>query len=144
MTTVHAVVGVSVLAFNLLAAGWGGAAWLRKEPSVWFWYLLRVAQVVVVVQAVLGFILFARGMRAPDDLHVVYGIAPLVVTLFAEGMRAGAAQQVLAEYDDVEELPDDEKRQVARKVVMREMGVMTIGTLLIVTLVLRAVQSGGL
>lgn len=144
MSTAHAVVGFSVLAFNALAGGWGAVAWLRRSPSVLFWYLLRVAQGVVVVQVVLGFLLFARGLRAPDDLHIVYGLAPLFVTLFSEGMRAGAAQQVLAEVDDVEDLADEEKRSLARRVVLREMGVMTIGTLLIVTLTLRAVQSGGL
>lgn len=144
MSSVHAVVGISVLALNLFAAIWGGIAWMRKEPSVGFWYLLRGAQASVVVQVVLGFILFARGMRAPDDLHIVYGIAPLLVTLFSEGMRAGAAQQVLAGVPDVDALEGDERRRVAREVVLREMGVMTIGTLLIVTLALRAVQSGGL
>lgn len=144
MTGVHAVLGISVLAANLLAAGWGAAAWLRKEPSVWFWYLLRVAQAAVVVQVVLGFILFARGLRAPDGLHVVYGIAPLVVTFFSEGMRAGVAHAVLADVGDVDELSPEDQRAIARRVVLREMGVMTVGALLIVTLALRAVQSGGL
>lgn len=138
------MLGVSVLAANLLAAGWGGVAWIRKEPSVVFWYLLRVAQVAVAVQVLLGFALFAQGMRAPDALHLVYGIAPLVVTFFSEGMRAGVAQAVLAEVEDVDALTPEEQRALARKVVLREMGVMTVGAILIVTLALRAVQSGGL
>ena len=33
---------------NLLAGAWGAIAWLRRRPSVAFWYLLRVAQVAVV------------------------------------------------------------------------------------------------
>ena len=144
MSGVHAVVGAAVLATNLVAAGWGAVAWLRKRPSVWFWYLLRVAQGTLAVEVVLGFILFARGLRAPDSLHLVYGIAPLFVTLFSEGMRVGVAQTVLAEIEDVEALGREEQRRVARQVVLREMGVMTIGALLIVTLSLRAVQSGGL
>ena len=133
-----------MLAANLLAAGWGAVAWLRREPSVWFWYFLRVAQAVVVIQVVLGFILFARGLRAPDGLHVVYGIAPLVVTFFSEGMRAGVAHAVLSDVEDVDALSPEQQRTVARQVVLREMGVMTVGALLIVTLALRAVQSGGL
>lgn len=144
MSTVHAVLGVSVLASNLLAGGWGAVAWTRHEPSVVFWYLLRVAQALVAIQVVLGFILFARGLRAPDGLHVIYGLSPLLVTLFSEGMRVGAAQAVLQEVEDVDALDDASRRTVARRVVMREMGVMTIGTLLIVTLSLRAVQSGGI
>lgn len=111
---------------------------------MWFWYVLRAAQAAVVVQAVLGFILFARGLRAPDGLHIAYGISPLLVTFVSEGMRAGAAQAVLAEVDDVDALSPEEQRAAARQVVLREMGVMTVGALLIVTLSLRAVQSGGL
>lgn len=133
-----------MLGANLAAAGWGGVAWLRKRPSVAFWYLLRVAQAVVVVQVVLGFILFARGLRAPDGLHVLYGISPLLVTLVSEGMRAGVAQSVLADVPDVHALGEAEQRALARRVVLREMGVMTVGAILIVTLALRAVQSGGL
>ena len=144
MSGVHAVLGVAVLAANLLAAGWGGAAYLRREPSVVFWYLLRAAQAFVVVQVVLGFALYAQGERAPDDLHLIYGISPLVVTLFSEGMRIGVAQRELEEVDDVEALDRREQAALARRVVLREMGVMSLGALLIVTLSLRALASGGL
>ena len=60
-------VGIAVLASNGVAGVWGAVAWLRKDPSIWFWYLLRVAQVTVVLQAVLGFVLFARGMRLDHE-----------------------------------------------------------------------------
>lgn len=143
LSAAHAAIGIAVLSTNALAAGWGGIAWLRREPSVWFWYLLRAAQLVVAAQVVLGFILLARGSEPPDGLHVAYGLAPLLITLVSEGMRAGAAQSVLDEVDDVEALSEEERRAVARRVVLKEMGVMTIGTLLIVTLSLRAMSTGG-
>src|SRR5690349_11278808 len=92
-------VGIAVLATNTLAGGWGAVAWLRKDPSVWFWYLLRVAQAAVVTQAVLGFTLLAQGMEPPDGLHAVYGVAPLAITLFSEGMRVGVAQRELEGID---------------------------------------------
>jgi hypothetical protein len=140
---VHVVVGIAVLASNLLAAAWGAVAWLRKEPSVWFWYVLRTAQAVVVVQVTLGLVLLATGHHAADGLHYVYGISPLVVTLVTEGMRVGAAQRELADVADVSALTRAEQRAVARAVVLREMGVMTIGALLITTLALRAATTGG-
>jgi hypothetical protein len=139
----HLVVGIAVLATNLLAGAWGAIAWARHDPSVWFWYLLRVAQAVVVVQITLGLILLATNHRAHDQLHYVYGVSLLVVTLVTEGMRAGAAQTILDEYDDLDALTPQEQRQVARRVVLREMGVMTIGALLITTLALRAAMTGG-
>jgi hypothetical protein len=140
---VHLVVGIAVLATNLLAGVWGGIAWARRDPSVWFWYLLRVAQAVVVVQVTLGLILLATDHRAGDELHYAYGVSLLVVTLVTEGMRAGAAQRELEVVEDVDALTPDEQRDVARRVVMREMGVMTIGALLVTTLALRAAMTGG-
>jgi hypothetical protein len=140
---VHLVVGIAVLATNLLAGAWGAIAWARKEPSVWFWYVLRVAQAVVVVQVTLGLILLGSDHRAKDELHYAYGVSLLVVTLVTEAMRAGAAQRELEEIEDVDALTPREQREVARRVVLREMGVMTIGALLVTTLALRAAMTGG-
>jgi hypothetical protein len=139
---VHLVTGIAVLASNLLAGVWGAVAWARHEPSIWFWYLLRAAQAVVVIQVGLGLVLLASGHQASDGLHYAYGVSPLVVTLVTEAMRAGAAQRELESMDDAEALSDEEKRAVARRVVLREMGVMTVGALLITTLALRAATTG--
>ena len=139
------VVGIAVLVSNAVAAGWGAVGWLRKEAraSLVFWPLLRAAQATVVVEAVLGFLLLARGASAPDGLHVAYGIAPLFVSLISEAMRAGVAHRELEGVEDVDALDRSEQVAVAHRVALGEMGVMTIGTLLIVTLALRAYQTGG-
>jgi hypothetical protein len=137
--------GIAVLATNAVAAGWGGVGWLRREAraSIAFWPLLRAAQATVVVQAVVGFLLLARGASAPDGLHVAYGIAPLFVSLISEAMRAGVAQRELDGVDDVDALERSEQIALARKVALGEMAVMTVGALLILTLALRAYQTGG-
>jgi hypothetical protein len=135
------VVGIAVLVTNGVAGIWGAVAWLRKDPSVWFWYLLRAAQAAVVVQALIGFGLLAQGERAPDSLHAVYGVAPLVITLFSEGMRVGVAQRELEDVD-IDDLERADQIAIARKVALAEMGVMTIGALMILTLALRAYQTG--
>jgi hypothetical protein len=135
--------GIAVLAANALAGGWGAAAWLLRRPSVSFWPVLRVAQAVVVVQVVVGLLLLASGESAPDGLHVAYGIAPLVITLVSEGMRIGVAQRELEGVPDLEGLERREQVAIARRVALGEMGVMTVGVLLILTLSLRAFQTGG-
>jgi hypothetical protein len=139
------VLGIAVLVSNAVAAGWGAVAWLRKDArgSIAFWPLLRVAQATVVVQAVVGLVLLARGASAPDGLHAAYGIAPLVISLVSEGMRAGVAQRELEGVDDLEALERGEQIAVARRVALGEMAVMTVGALLILTLALRAYQTGG-
>ena len=95
------------------------------------------------MQAVVGFLLLARGASAPDGLHVAYGIAPLFVSLISEAMRAGIAQRELEGVDDVDALDPTEQITLARRVALGEMGVMTVGALLILTLALRAYQTGG-
>lgn len=135
------VVGIAVLASNATAGIWGGIAWLRKDPSVWFWYLLRLAQVTVVIQAGIGFALLLRGLQAPDGLHVAYGVAPLVIAFVSEGMRVGVTQRELEDVD-LDDLEHREQVAIARRVALAEMGVMTIGVLMILTLALRAYQTG--
>ena len=142
MTEVHGAVGVAVLASNLVAGAWGGIAWLRGVPSVIFWYLLRAAQATVIAQVVLGLALIAVG-RPTDDLHLLYGILPLVVTLVSEAMRVGAARRELADGGDVDALERREQAAIARRVVLREMGIMSVGAILIVTLALRAAGTTG-
>jgi hypothetical protein len=138
-------VGIAVLAANAAAAGWGAIGWLRKDAgmSIVFWPLLRVAQATVVVEALVGFLLLARGASAPDGLHIAYGVAPLVVALVSEGMRVAVAQRELEGVDDLERLERREQVALAKRVALGEMGVMTVGALLIVTLALRAYQTGG-
>ena len=139
---VHLVLGIGVLATNLVAGTWGGIAWARGVTSVRFWYVLRFAQALVVVQAGLGLVLLAGGHHAGQELHYVYGVSPLVVSFVTEGMRVRAAQRELAEVDDVDALTPEEQRALVHRVLIREMGTMAIGALLITTLALRAATTG--
>jgi hypothetical protein len=139
------VMGIAVLATNLVAAAWGAIGWIRKNAraSIVFWPLLRVAQATVVIQAVVGLLLVARGASAPDGLHIAYGITPLIVSLVSEGLRVAVAQRELEEVEDLEALDRAEQVALAKRVALGEMGVMTVGALLILTLALRAFQTGG-
>ncbi|HEY1597532.1 MAG TPA: hypothetical protein VGF74_19190 [Thermoleophilaceae bacterium] len=138
-------VGIAVLVTNAAAAIWGGVAWLRRIPSVIFWYLLRVAQVVVIVQVALGlFLLIGQGRRAASDLHYLYGVSLIIVALVAETFRAGVAQREIdkLEIDDLEALERREQVLLARAVVRNEMGIMTMSVIAVVTLALRAYATG--
>lgn len=136
MTALHIVVGVTLIAANLTAGVWGGVAWLRNEATVGFWYALRVAQVTVVAQAMIGLILVFSGNVA-QDLHYLYGALPLLVSFLAELVRAGAAQQELGALD-FKALPEQRQRQLALAIVRREMGIMSVACLVITFLALRA------
>jgi hypothetical protein len=137
LDTVHLVAGVALLALNLAAGGWGGVMWLTRRASVGFWYVLRAAQVAVVVQALIGGTLLLLGREAADGLHYVYGIAPLFVSFLAEGARAGAAEREVRDLE-FETLPRDRQRKIALAIVRREMGIMTVSAWVIFFLALRA------
>lgn len=137
MTEVHLVTAVALLAMNLFAGVWGGVAWLREQPSVAFWYLLRAAQVTVFAEVLLGTLLVVTGHEAADGLHYVYGVLPLPVSLLSEAARIGAAEREIGDLD-FETLPSERQRSIALAIVRREMGIMTVGCLVIFLLALRA------
>ena len=137
METVHLITGITVLASNLVAGAWGGIAWLQNRPTVGFWYALRFAQVAVVVQVLVGAILLLLNRQAPDELHYLYGVLPLAVSLLAESIRATAAGREL-EGLDFDSLPARRQRVIALAIVRRETGIMAVSALVITFLALRA------
>ena len=142
MAEVHLAVGVAVVFSNLVAGVLGGVEWLRDRPSIPFWYLLRAAQTTVFIQVLLGGLLVLTGHEAADDLHYLYGILPLPVSLLAEAARAGAAQQEIGDLD-FETLPEERQRGIALAIVRREMGIMAVSALVILGLAIRAATTGG-
>jgi hypothetical protein len=140
LSEIHDVVGIVTLVACATAAAWGGVAWIKTIPSTAFWPILRVAQVLVVVNAALvGILLLQGGDDAPDGLHIFYAVFPVVVNALAEGLRVNAAAFELEGVEDVESLDRREQILLARRIVLREIGIMTIGTLMTVTLLSRAV-----
>ena len=142
MAEVHLVVGCALILGNAIAFAVGGIAWIRDQASVRFWYLLRVAQLTVFLQALLGGLLVFAGHEPDDDLHFLYGLLPLVVSFLAEGARAGAAEREVRDLD-VEALPPEGQQQVALAIVRREMGIMAVSCGVILFLGLRAAGTSG-
>lgn len=142
MANVHLVLGSAVVVLNLLAGLWGVYAWLRRRPSVAFWYLLRVAQGSIIIQTILGVSLLLSDKKAGSDLHYLYGLLPLPLMLITEMMRVGAAQQVVGDID-YEKLPEDEARSLAMRIFIAETRVMAIGCLIIAGLAFRAGTTSG-
>jgi hypothetical protein len=144
---VHIVVGVAAIALNAAAALLGSWGWWRREQTVWFWRVLRTAQVAVVIQVALGGVLVLTGQK-PPSLHVIYGVLPLLLSLIAEQLRGASAQMVLdargfESAQEVGRLPEDEQQGIVRAILHRELGVMTAAAWVVVVLLLRAAQTAG-
>jgi len=143
VTELHLVVGVAVLALNVVVGVWGVAAAALGRTPVSFWYVLRAAQISVVVQVLLGAILLIAGHEPKDAIHYMYGSAPLLVNLIAEGMRTGAAEREIPEGVEFSGLPAGDQRAIALRIVRREMLIMSFAALLVAAFALRAAQVSG-
>ena len=86
--------------------------------------------------------MLVAGRKAGESLHYMYGTAPVVVNLFAEGMRAGAAQREVGD-TDFKALPPGEQRAIALRIVRREMGLMAVAAFLVFAFAIRAAQTSG-
>jgi hypothetical protein len=144
---VHLVVGVCAIASWAVVAASGAWSWRRAASGSGFWRLLRVAQLVTIVQVALGGVLVAIGHK-PPGLHVLYGLLPLAVSLIAESLRAASAQMVLDArgYESAQAVgaqPPEEQRAVVVAILRRELGLMTVAALVILVLLLRAAQTAG-
>ena len=142
MTAVHAATGIAMVAVNLLAGAVGAWSWRSGGTSRAFWPLLRAGQALAVLAAADGLALVALGRELPE-LHLVYGLTPLVVSFLAEQLRLASADSVLQargleDSAAVGALPEGAQRELVRAIVRREMGVMAASALVVAVLGLRA------
>jgi hypothetical protein len=136
------VTGLAVLALNLAAGVWGVTALVWRQASVSFWYVLRAAQASVIVEVLLGVVLLLAGHEPAEDIHYMYGAAPLLINMFAEGMRVSAAQREVGDVD-FETLAASEQRTIALRIVRRELVIMTFASFLVLAFAVRAAQVSG-
>ncbi|MGI8714483.1 MAG: hypothetical protein ACR2NR_15170 [Solirubrobacteraceae bacterium] len=147
MKQVHLVIGVLSVVLVGGAGLWGAWCWYRVRQSRLFWRLLRAGQAIVVLEIALGGVLVLIG-RKESDLHLIYGLLPLMVSFLAEQLRIASAQMVLdarglPSAAAVGDLPETEQRVVVLSIVQRELGVMVLAALVIVVLLVRAAGTGG-
>ena len=101
------------------------------------------------LQVLLGALLLALGHEPGDDLHILYGVLPLVVSFVAEQLRIGSADAILAARGlrlrrrTSASCRADEQRVVVLSIVRREMGVMALACFVVVALALRAATTSG-
>ncbi len=135
---------------NTLAGGLGAWRWWTVEPSRAFWVLARAGQAASTLLAALAGVLYLAGGRPDDSLFWLYAVLPVAVSFFAEQFRILSAQTVLdarglEDAQAVGRLPEAEQRSIVLQIVRREIGVMTLGTLVAAFLALRAItEVGGL
>ena len=147
MKLVHIVVGIACIAATGGAALWGIYAWYRAPRSPVFWWLLRIGQGAIVLEAVLGGIYEISPHHRASQLHLIYGLVPIAVSFVAEQLRIASAQMVLdgrglESAQAFGELEEDEQNVVVLSIVHRELGVMVLAAIVMTVLLLRAAATG--
>jgi hypothetical protein len=87
VSEIHRFVGFAVV--GLFAVGWlfGLVLWgSRRQAGDWFWRWLVAAQIVAIVQALIGIVLLLLGRRPTDWLHYVYGFGPILIFAIAHAL----------------------------------------------------------
>ena len=148
MKIVHIVVGTACLVTIAAAALVGIWAWYRSPRSRLFWLLLRVAQGLLVLEAVLGGIWEISPHHRASGLHLIYGLVPIAISFVAEQLRIASAQMVLdtrgfENAAAVGRPPEPEQRVIVQTIVQRELGVMVLAAIVMAVLVARAAMTGG-
>jgi hypothetical protein len=141
VNAVHVTLGVALVATNVAAGALGAWSWWRGGVSRAFWPLLRAGQALVIVQAADGLLLVVLGRDLPE-LHLVYGLSPLLVSFLAEQLRLASADAVLdarglENSAAMAHLQESEQREIVIAILRREMGVMAASALVVAVLALR-------
>ena len=90
MANFHKFIGFLIVGGWAALMLWGLLAWFTKrEPNPWFWRLLGVLQGILVLQVVLGLILWTTN-PIPAFLHPLYGaVFPLIALVVAHVLARG-------------------------------------------------------
>jgi hypothetical protein len=90
MPEIHKYFGFAIVAGWAILMLWGLVAYVRKrEPTPLFWRILGVLQGILLIQIVLGLILWLTN-PLPAFLHPLYGaVFPLIVLVIAHVLARG-------------------------------------------------------
>lgn len=85
MREVHQFLGLGIGGVFLLLSLWGLIQWIgNRDPGPFYYRLLAVAQVGLVLQLIVGVIMFLVVRDGPvNPLHFIYGGFPILVLMFA-------------------------------------------------------------
>jgi hypothetical protein len=146
VTTAALIAAWATAVVSGLAGVVGAVAWWQVRQSRAFWLLVRGAQGVAVVQALVAGVLAVLSFDPDSGLYWLYALLPVGIGFFAEQLRIVSTEQVLDRLglegsEAVRDLPADRQRSVVVAILRREMGVMTLAALVTCFLAIRAIET---
>ena len=80
LADIHARLANTAILYFLIVSIWGWVRYFRKQGvDSTYWGMLAIAEILVVVQALLGGYLWIVGLRPGRTLHLLYGIVVLLM-----------------------------------------------------------------
>jgi hypothetical protein len=87
---IHQRVATSLLILGLIAAAWGFVRHgLGRGVDGNYWSVLAAAELLTVVQGILGLLLWLNGLRPAEGIHVMYGAIGALILPVYYGMSHG-------------------------------------------------------
>ncbi len=75
----HRALFGTIVLYTLICMVWGFGLAVRRHPnSASYRGALRLAELLILVEVIIGALTFLSGKRPPDSLHFVYGIVILL------------------------------------------------------------------
>lgn len=80
LTFIHDRLASAAVLFTAVCAAWGIIGYLRNQPiSSNYWGTLAIAEVLMVLQAIIGVVLWIQGARPDRDIvHLLYGATAVI------------------------------------------------------------------
>jgi hypothetical protein len=87
---IHQRVAYSLLLLALIAGIWGIVRYaMRRGVDGNYWSVLGASELLVIVQGVLGILLWLRGLRPAEGIHLMYGAVGALVLPVYYGISHG-------------------------------------------------------
>ncbi len=97
LTMIHERVATTMVLFSLIAAVWGLYLFIRgRSIDGNFWGILVVGELLILAQAVIGFILWFQGAQPGRGIHILYGIVAAMTLPAAYGFSRGRDDRQMA------------------------------------------------
>lgn len=97
LTLVHQRLATTMILYSIIAAIWGLVIYFRgRTIDGNFWGILATGELLILAQAVLGFILWIQGAQPGRGIHLLYGVVAVITIPAIYGFSQGRDDRRMA------------------------------------------------
>ena len=97
LTIIHQRLATTMILFNIIAAVWGLVIYFRDRSITGnYWGILATGELLILAQAVLGFVLWIQGAQPGRGIHLLYGVVAAITLPAIYGFSQGRDDRRMA------------------------------------------------